>query len=215
LILDRSFDHLYYLSSLSCFSAKKAPAEPQPAWRLSSSHPRKQSAHSTPHIIIQLQQKDSTNRFRNPYRLCTTRPGTTSPWKDNLLVNDLVSILHLSRQRHSEHGEAVAAVNLAPTLVQFVTFTSKILERLDDFESVINKIPADLRDVEVQLLLIIDALQHNQRQLKEGRVAKTAANALKTVIERGQKEAQAIAGRSWKELCRKMLLQPSKSEYRP
>jgi N-terminal domain on NACHT_NTPase and P-loop NTPases len=77
-----------------------------------------------------------------------------------------------------------------------VTFTSKILERLDDVESVINKIPADLRDVEAQLLLIIDALQHNQRQVKESRVAKTTANALKAVIERGQKGAQAIAGRS-------------------
>ena len=89
-------------------------------------------------------------------------------------------------------AEAVAAVGLAAAIVQFVTFTSKIIKRLDEFASATEHIPATFRDVKVQLPLIIDTLQRNQRQAGEGRIAETAANALKAVIERGLGEAQTL-----------------------
>jgi N-terminal domain on NACHT_NTPase and P-loop NTPases len=89
-------------------------------------------------------------------------------------------------------AEVVAAVGLTAAIVQFVAFSGKIIKRLDEFASATDNIPATFWDIKVQLPLLIDTLQRNQRQAEEGPIGETAAIALKAVIERGLEEAQTL-----------------------
>ena len=58
-------------------------------------------------------------------------------------------------------AETLAVLGLVSAIVQFVNFGSKIVERLNEFESAVQEVPKTFQTINVQLPLLIDTLSHN------------------------------------------------------
>jgi hypothetical protein len=79
-------------------------------------------------------------------------------------------------------AEALAIVGLVSAIVQFVDFSSKIVDRLQDFHSSVNEVPA-FRDVKVELPLLLDTLKRTQAQAESGAISRETQEALLPVVE--------------------------------
>jgi hypothetical protein len=80
-------------------------------------------------------------------------------------------------------AEALAVVGLVSSIVQFVDFGTKIVDRLHDFTQCINEVPKMFRKVHDQLPLIIDTIRRTQSQANAGQVGEETAKALKPVVD--------------------------------
>jgi hypothetical protein len=58
--------------------------------------------------------------------------------------------------------EALAVVGLVSSIVQFVDFSSKVIERLDDFHTAVDRAPKAFEGIRTELPLLLDTLQHVQ-----------------------------------------------------
>lgn len=80
-------------------------------------------------------------------------------------------------------AEALAIIGLASAIVQFVDFSAKIVDRLQDFHSSVNAVPKAFRDVKVELPLLLDTLKRTQEQVESGAISRETQEALLPVVE--------------------------------
>jgi hypothetical protein len=89
-------------------------------------------------------------------------------------------------------AEALAIMGLVSAIVQFVDFGSKIVERLNEFNSDAHEVPKTFQTIEVQLPLLIDTLHRTQQQASDGHISMRTASALKPLIEACCEEITAL-----------------------
>jgi hypothetical protein len=63
-------------------------------------------------------------------------------------------------------AEAVTAIGLVSAIVQLVGFGSKIVIRLDEFQSNVDQIFLTFRDIKNQLPLLLNILQRTKTQIE-------------------------------------------------
>ena len=63
-------------------------------------------------------------------------------------------------------AKALALVGLASSIVQFVAFAAKVLERLEDFQSRVSDVPKAFQAITIELPLFLRALKRTEAQVK-------------------------------------------------
>jgi hypothetical protein len=89
-------------------------------------------------------------------------------------------------------AEALAILGLVSAIVQFVEFGTKVVERLNEFNSDVHEVPKTFQTIEVQLPLLIDTLHRTQQQASDGHISVRTATALKSLIEACCEEITAL-----------------------
>ena len=79
--------------------------------------------------------------------------------------------------------EALCVIGLVSSIVQFVDFGIKVVDRLNEFQSGVSQMPKPFSDIKNQLPLLIDALRRTQSQADAGHMSEKTAEALKPVID--------------------------------
>jgi hypothetical protein len=77
-------------------------------------------------------------------------------------------------------AEALAIIGLVSTIVQLIDFGSKIVKRLDEFQSSIDDVPKSFRDIKTVLPLLLDILKRTKDQAEADNVT---GQALMQVVE--------------------------------
>ncbi|RDL35854.1 uncharacterized protein BP5553_06466 [Venustampulla echinocandica] len=80
-------------------------------------------------------------------------------------------------------AEAFAVVGLVAAIIQFAEFSSKIVERLQDFHSSVDEVPKAFRDIKVELPLLLDTLKRTQAQAESGDISRETQEALLPVVK--------------------------------
>ncbi|KAH0538073.1 hypothetical protein FGG08_005335 [Glutinoglossum americanum] len=80
-------------------------------------------------------------------------------------------------------AETIAIVGLVSSIFQIVDFGSRVVSRLNEFQSSANEVPKTFRDIKIQLPLVIDTLKQTQRQADAGHVNGETAEALRPVVD--------------------------------
>jgi hypothetical protein len=68
-------------------------------------------------------------------------------------------------------AEALAIVGLVSSIVQFVDFSSKLVERLNEFLSNLEEVPKTFKDIKTELPLLINTLKRTEDQVRAGDAA--------------------------------------------
>jgi hypothetical protein len=64
-------------------------------------------------------------------------------------------------------AEAAAVIGLVSAIVQLVQFGSKIVNRLDEFQSNVGQVPQTFRDIKNQLPLLLNALRRTKKDVQQ------------------------------------------------
>jgi N-terminal domain on NACHT_NTPase and P-loop NTPases len=80
-------------------------------------------------------------------------------------------------------AEALAIIGLVSSIVQFVDFGTKVVERLNEFSSDMDELSKTFQAIQVQLPLLIDTLERTQQQATAGHVSYATAVALKPLVD--------------------------------
>jgi hypothetical protein len=80
-------------------------------------------------------------------------------------------------------AEAVAILGLVSSIVQFVDFSSKIVHRLNEFHSSLDKVPKSFQDIKIELPLLVDTLERTKKQTEDGCFSKNTQEAIWSVVK--------------------------------
>lgn len=80
-------------------------------------------------------------------------------------------------------AEAIAAISIVSNIIQFISFGSKVLGRLNDFESSLNDVPKVFKDIKIELPLLLDTLQKSKEQAELGAITTEIQKALLPVVD--------------------------------
>jgi len=80
-------------------------------------------------------------------------------------------------------AEALAIVGLVSSIVQFVDYSSKVVERLSEFQSNLDEVPKTFKDIKTELPLLINTLKRTEDQVRAGDVSQDTQDALFLVVE--------------------------------
>lgn len=80
-------------------------------------------------------------------------------------------------------AEALAVISIVANIIQLVDFGSRILQRLEEYQSKIGDIPEAFRHIKVELPVLLDALQQTQLAIDAGLVRDGSKKALVPAIE--------------------------------
>lgn len=89
-------------------------------------------------------------------------------------------------------AEAIAAVGLVASVVQFVDFSTKIIERLNDFRSAAENGTNVFQAVHVQVRLLRSNLERTAEQAKAGQLDDRTADDVNAVVEACQYQLQRV-----------------------
>lgn len=79
-------------------------------------------------------------------------------------------------------AEGLAVIGLVSAIVQLVDFSTKVVNRLDDFAASIGEVPRTFRHIKTELPLIADSLRRIQDQAKASSVDAVTITATSEVI---------------------------------
>jgi hypothetical protein len=79
-------------------------------------------------------------------------------------------------------AEAAAVIGLVSAIVQLVQFGSKIVNRLDEFQSNVGQVPQTFRDIKNQLPLLLNALRRTETQAEAGDIDGDTQKAILSVV---------------------------------
>ncbi|KAF2239753.1 TPR-like protein [Viridothelium virens] len=80
-------------------------------------------------------------------------------------------------------AEALAAVSIVANIVQLVNFGSRVLKRLEEYQSKLGDIPEAFRHIKAELPVLLDALQQTQSRINVGSVRDESKKALLPAVE--------------------------------
>src|SRR5271155_498943 len=83
-------------------------------------------------------------------------------------------------------AEALAVVGIVASIVQLVDFSSKVLSRLNEFQS------NSFRNVKVELPLLLDTLKHVNKDISASLIADEIQKSLLPVIEACQTQIESL-----------------------
>lgn len=89
-------------------------------------------------------------------------------------------------------AEAVVVVGLASAIVQFVDFSTKIIQRLDEFQSKMGEVPQAFRDLKIQLPLLQDTLKRAKAEAEAGLIDADTQQAVLDVVEGCQLQVKRL-----------------------
>lgn len=89
-------------------------------------------------------------------------------------------------------AEALAVVGIVSSIIQVVEFSTKVVERLNDFASSVGEVPRAFRHIQTELPLIIDSLRRVQAQAKSGSVEPATTAAVWPVLKDCQREVTRL-----------------------
>jgi hypothetical protein len=79
-------------------------------------------------------------------------------------------------------AEAVAALGLAASIVQFVELSAKLVRRLSEFQDHVDQLPGTLQEIKQIVPLLDDALTRTKRDAASGNASKRSQEALEQVV---------------------------------
>src|SRR5437016_12028344 len=89
-------------------------------------------------------------------------------------------------------AEAFAIVGLVSSIVQFVDFSSKIVHRLNEFQSSLDEVPKSFRDTKIELPLLVDTLERTKQQAEDGCFSKNTQEAICGVLKGCQLQVERL-----------------------
>jgi N-terminal domain on NACHT_NTPase and P-loop NTPases len=89
-------------------------------------------------------------------------------------------------------AEVFALVGIVASIVQLVDFSSKVLSRLNEFQSSVDKVPTSFRNIKVDLPLLLDTLKHISKDISTGLIADEIQKSLLPVIEGCQSQIESL-----------------------
>ncbi|CAI6234983.1 unnamed protein product [Periconia digitata] len=103
-------------------------------------------------------------------------------------------------------AEGLAVVGIVASIVQLVDFGSRVLGRLEEYQSQLVEIPEAYSHIKTELPALLDALRHTQAAIDAGNVGEDSKSALLPVVEGCKVQIQLFD-----ELVAKTLPAPSDS----
>jgi len=112
-------------------------------------------------------------------------------------------------------AEAVAVVGIVASIVQLVDFGSRVLLRLNEFQSRVGEIPKTFQHIKAELPVLLDTLKQTKTAIQAGSIrdetkkallpaidgCRTQVESLDTVIEK----VLPLSGDSWTKKSRKAV----------
>jgi hypothetical protein len=89
-------------------------------------------------------------------------------------------------------AEALAVVGLVSAIAQFVEFSSKIIERLNEFQSGVDEVPQTFRDLKIQLPLLRETLKKTKAHAKAGFIDTDIQTAILNVVKGCQEQVELL-----------------------
>lgn len=80
-------------------------------------------------------------------------------------------------------AEALAVVGLVAAIVQIIDFGSRVIGRLNEFQSDTKDVPKILRDLKIRLPLLVNTLGQTKEQAESAPPDDETARALKSVVD--------------------------------
>jgi hypothetical protein len=80
-------------------------------------------------------------------------------------------------------AEALAAVGIIANIIQVVDFGSRVLKRLEEYQSKLGEIPEAFRHIKAELPVLLDALQQTKAAIDTGSLRDETKNALLPATE--------------------------------
>jgi hypothetical protein len=89
-------------------------------------------------------------------------------------------------------AEALAVVGIIANIVQLVDFSSKVLGRLDEFQSSLGEIPKSFRHIKAELPVLQITLQQTKDAIDAGSIRDETETALRPAIEGCMEQIRAL-----------------------
>src|SRR6266568_1890549 len=113
-------------------------------------------------------------------------------------------------------AEALAVAGVVASIVQLVDFGSKVLHRLNDFQSGLGEIPKIFRHVKSELPILLETLNRTKDAVEKGSIKEETKKALLLVVNECQTQITLLddlisgsmpqAGDSWRKKTGKAIL---------
>jgi len=104
-------------------------------------------------------------------------------------------------------AESLAVVSIVASILQLVEFSTKVLSRLNDFQSRSEEIPKCFRHLKVELPLLVETLKQIESQISTGSIDTEVQRSLKPVVDACNSRLQSL-----EELVDKSLPLPTDSQ---
>jgi hypothetical protein len=112
-------------------------------------------------------------------------------------------------------AEALAVVGVVASIVQLVDFGSKVLLRLNEFQSTTREIPKTFQHIKAELPVLLDTLEQTKTAIETGSIRDETKRALLPAIDGCRTQIESLdtliskvlpqAGDSWRKRSRKSL----------
>jgi hypothetical protein len=112
-------------------------------------------------------------------------------------------------------AEALAVVGVVASIVQLIDFGSKVLLRLNEFQSNAREIPTTFQHVKAELPVLLDTLEQTKTAIETGSIRDETKKALLPAIDGCRTQIESLdilimkvlplAGDSWRERSRKVI----------
>src|SRR5947209_9114677 len=112
-------------------------------------------------------------------------------------------------------AEALAVVGVVASIVQLVEFGSKILLRLNDFQSSLGEVPKTFQHVKAELPVLLDTLERTKNAVETGLISDETKKVLLPAIDGCGAQIESLddvigktlplPGDSWREKGRKAI----------
>jgi hypothetical protein len=112
-------------------------------------------------------------------------------------------------------AEALAVVSVVASIVQLVDFGSKVLLRLNEFQSSVGEIPKTFQHIKAELPVLVDTLEQTKTAIQTGSVRDKSKEALLPAIDGCRTQIEALdivigkvlplSSDSWREKSRKAV----------
>ncbi|OCL09134.1 hypothetical protein AOQ84DRAFT_388390 [Glonium stellatum] len=90
-------------------------------------------------------------------------------------------------------AEAIAVVSIVSNIVQLVDFGSKVLCRLNEYQSSLGDIPESYQHIKAELPVLLDTLQQTQKEIESGSIRDETKQALLPAIEGCQVQVKLLS----------------------
>jgi hypothetical protein len=89
-------------------------------------------------------------------------------------------------------AEALFVVGIVASIVQLVDFSSRVLDRLDEFQSSLKEVPRSFRHIKAELPVLRDTLQQTKDAIDTGSIRDETKTALTPAIEGCMEQVRSI-----------------------
>lgn len=88
--------------------------------------------------------------------------------------------------------EALAVVSIVASIIQLVDYGTRVLERLDQYQSTLAEIPEVFRHIKAELPVLLDALRQTKAAIDAGSLQDESKKALRPAVEGCSVQIQAL-----------------------